>query len=410
MANTINTIKDGPGLFAKGIAQTLKDNLKLFAFVDKADESDFDGKNGFKSGDTINTSIPPRYVPQQDSLDITSSIQDTVEEKKDLVLNKTETIGMKLDSLELATDVDVAQALRRFGMPAAESIAQNMEARCFEIAHNATYNFSGTAGSNGFTVADVLDARKLLNKNLCPMKDRMLFMNSDSGAEAVDARKGLFQSSEQIKKQYEDGYVGLADGFNWVESELIGLHTNGSQGGTPLVNGATSEAASSIAIDGVTSGNTYTKGTVFTLAGVFRVHPITKTVTPDLQQFVVTADATFAGGSATVSISPSIYAGSNGLQNVSALPADNAAVTLKTGAASTGYSQNLAMHKSAFKCVTAPLYAPRGVDLVATETVDGITVNIVRDFDVKTREVITRVDVLYAFDEIRPEWSTRLTS
>ena len=37
MANTINTVKDGPGLFARGIAQTLKDNLKLCSFVDKMD-------------------------------------------------------------------------------------------------------------------------------------------------------------------------------------------------------------------------------------------------------------------------------------------------------------------------------------------------------------------------------------
>ena len=60
MANTINTVKDGPGIFAKGIAETLRDNLVLCGFVDKADESDFEGKNGFKSGDTIYTSVPPR--------------------------------------------------------------------------------------------------------------------------------------------------------------------------------------------------------------------------------------------------------------------------------------------------------------------------------------------------------------
>lgn len=411
MANTINTIKDGPGLFAKGVAQTLKDNLGLCSFVEKADESDFDGKSGFKSGDTIYTSIPPRYVPQQDDLDITSSIQDTVEENKALTLNKTETIGMKLDSLELATDVDVARALKRHGIPAAESIAQNMEARCFEIASDSAYNHVGTAGSNTFTVSDVLDAKNALTKNLAPLKDRMLFLNTDSGSQAVDARKGLFQSATKIAEQYENGYIGRADGFDWMETELVSTHTNGSQGGTPLVNDASfTEGSSTIAIDGVTSGNTWTKGTVFTIAGVFRVHPITKVTTSELQKFVVTADATFTGGSATVSVSPSVYAGSNGLQNVSALPADNAAITLVTGAASTSYIQNIGLHKTAFKMATAPLYAPRGVDLVATETVDGITVNLVRDFEIKTREVITRVDVLYAFDPVRPEWAVRLTA
>ena len=404
MANIINTVKDGPGIFAKGIAETLRDNLVLCGFVDKADESDFDGKNGFKSGDTIYTSIPPRYVPQQDNLDITSTTQDSVEEKKPLVLNKTETIGMKLDSLELATDVDVANALKRYGMPAAESIAQNMEARCFEIAADATYNSVGTAGSNGFTVADILAARTSLNQNLCRPNDRGLFMNSVSGAAAVDARKGLFQDSSSIADQYKNGMIGRADGFDWYETELVSTHANGADiTGAAINDASVSEGASSITVDGLSSAPT--QGSVFTIAGVYRVHPITKTVTGDLQQFVVGAGAT----TTNIPISPSLYAGSNGLQNVDALPADDAALVF-VGAASTALTQNLAMHKTAFKMVTAPLYAPRGVDLVSTQTVDGITVNLVRDFDVKTREVITRLDVLYAFDAVRPEWAVRLTA
>jgi hypothetical protein len=404
MANVINTVKDGPGIFAKGIAETLRDNLVLCGFVEKADESDFDGKNGFKSGDTIYTPISPRYVPQQDSLDITSTIQDSVEEKKPLVLNKTETIGMTLDSLELATDIDVANALKRYGMPAAEAIAQNMEARCFNIAADATYNSVGTAGSNGFTVADILAARTKLNQNLCRPNDRGLFMTSAAGAAAVDARKGLFQDSTSIAEQYRNGMIGRADGFDWYETELISTHANNSDVTGAVINDpSVAEGSSSITVGGLSAAPT--QGTVFTLAGVFAVHPITKVVTGVLQQFVVGAGAT----TTVLPISPSLYAASGGLKNVSALPADSAALVF-VGAASTALSQNLAMHKTAFKMVTAPLYAPRGVDLVATQTVDGITVNLVRDFDIKTREVITRLDVLYAFDPVRPEWSVRITS
>ena len=404
MSNTINTVKDGPGIFAKGIAETLRDNLVLCNFVDKADKSDFEGKNGFKSGDTIYTSIPPRYVPQQDSLDITSTIQDSVEEKKALSLNKTETVGMKLDSLELATDIDVATALKRHGIPAAEAIAQNMESRCFGIAQNAIYNSVGTAGSNAFTVADILAARTSLNQNLCRPGNRGLFMTSAAGAAAVDARKGLFQDSSSIAEQYKNGLIGRADGFDWYETELINTHTNGSDvTGAAINDAAVAEGASTITVDGLSSAPT--EGTVFTIAGVFQVHPITKTVTSNLQQFVVGAGAT----TTVLPISPSLYAASGGLQNVNALPADDAALVF-VGAASTGYSQNLALHNSAFKMVTAPLYAPKGVDMVATQTVDGITVNLVRDFDVKTREVITRVDVLYGFDAVRPEWGVRVTA
>jgi hypothetical protein len=405
MANIINNIKDGPGVFAKGIAETLRDNLVLCNFVEKADQSDFDGKNGFKSGDTIYTSIPPRYVPQQDDLDITSTIQDSVEDKKPLVLNKTETVGMKFDSLELATDVDVATALKRYGMPAAESIAQNMEARCFEIAADSTYNSVGTAGSNAFTVADILAARTKLNQNLCRPNDRGLFMTSAAGAAAVDARKGLFNNQVSIADNYTNGMIAKrTDGFDWYETELISTHANGSDVTGAAINDASvAEGAASITVDGLSSAPT--QGTVFTIAGVFMVHPITKTVTNILQQFVAGSGAT----TTNIPISPRLYAASGGLQNVSALPANDAALVF-VGAASTALSQNLALHKSAFKMVTAPLYAPKGVDLVATQTVDGITVNLVRDFDIKTREVITRLDVLYAFDSVRPEWSVRLTA
>jgi hypothetical protein len=403
MANTFNTVKNGPGLFAKGIAQTLKDNLVFCGHVDKADESDFDGKNGFKSGDTIYTSKPPRYTVNEDNLDITSGIQDTVEEKAALTLDKTATIGMKMNSLELATDVDVKQALKRHGMPAAEAIAHNIEKRCIELATKSVYNSVGTAGSNAFGVADILAARTNQNQNLAPMGERKLLLNSAAGAKAIDARKGLFQSSSEIDKQYKNGMIGRADGFDWFENEMLYVHTNGAdQTGVAINDAAVAEGASTITVDGAASAPT--AGSVFTIAGVNRVHPITKVATGELQQFTVVSATT-----TEIEISPSLYAGSGGLKNVDALPADDAALTF-VGGESESLTQGLAYHPSAFKMVTAPLYAPSGVDLVATETVDGITVNLVRDFDVKTREVITRLDVLYAFDKVRPEWATRITA
>lgn len=403
MANTFNTIKNGPGLFAKGIAQTLKDNLVFCATVDKADESDFEGKNGFKAGNTISTSIPARYVPTEDNLDVSSTIQDTVEEKKALVLDKSETIAMKVDSLELATETDVAQALKNHGIPAAESIAQSMEARCLQIASDATYNSVGTAGSNSMTVADILAGRTKLNQNLCPKKGRHFLLNSASGAKAVDSRKGLFNNSNSIDGQYIDGEMGKADGFTWYENELVATHANGTDVTGVAVNDASfGEGESVLTIDGASA--VITVGSVFTIAGVYMVHPITKTVTGVLQQFVAkTSSATSIG------ISPAIYAGSNGLKNVDSLPADNAALVF-VGAATTSFAQNFQYNSSAFKMVTVPLYMPKGVDLVASETVDGITVNIVRDFDIKTREVITRLDVLYGFDAVRPEWACRVTA
>jgi hypothetical protein len=402
MANTFNNIKDAPGIIAKAAAQTLKDNLVFCNTIDKADASDFDGKNGYKSGDTIYTSKPARYVPQT-TFDITSSIQDSVEEKAALVLDTISTVGMEIDTFEFATEVELKDTIKRFVMPAAESIAQDVERRFLEKATDATYNSVGTAGSNTFTVADVLAGRTLLNQNLAPRGDRTFLLNSESGAAAVDARKGLFQSSTEINKQYLEGMVGRADGFDWYENELINVHTVGSDvTGIAINDAAVAEGASTITVDGASAAPTV--GSVFTIAGVFAVHPITKQTTSRLQQFVVTSATTTVLG-----ISPSLYAGSNGLQNVSALPADDAALTF-VGAASTAYAQNLQYHVNAFKMVSVPLVMPTKAEVAAQETVDGITVAVIRDFDVLERRMVTRLDFLGGLSAVRPEWAVRVTA
>lgn len=411
MANTINNVNDAAAILAKYAAGILSDNLQFCKSIDKAPESDYEGKNGYKAGATIQISKPARFIPQQ-TFDITSSIQDIVEEKTPLTLDVSSTVGVEIDSLEDITELGITQMAERVIKPAMEAVAQDVEVRFLEKATQSVYNSVGTAGSNGFTVSDVQDSKVKLNQYLCP-KDtsRRLLLNAEAGAAAVVDRKGLFQSSTEIANQYKMGYVGMSDGFTWLENELLYTHTNGNDVTGVLVNGSTSEGASTLAVDGLTTTTgTVTKGSVFTIANVNAVHPITKKVYSFLQQFVVTADATANGsGEATLSISPAIYAGSAGLQNVDALPADNAALTF-VGAADSSLTQNLAFHKQAFRMVSTPLMLPTNAEFAAQATVDGITVAIVRDFDVNTRSMITRVDFLGGIASTRPEWACRLTA
>jgi len=402
MANTFNNIKDAPGIIAKAAAQTLKDNLVFCDTIDKADASDFDGKNGYKAGDTIYTSKPARYVPQT-AFDITSSIQDSVEEKAALTLDTISTVGMEIDSFEFATEVELKNTIKRFVVPAAESIAQNVESRFLTKATDATYQSVGTGGSNAFTVADVLAGRTMLNQSLAPTSDRRFLLNSASGALAVADRKGLFQDSTELSKQYKDGMIGRADGFDWYENELISTHANGTDVDGVLVNDASfGEGESVLTIDGASA--VVTVGSVFTIAGVNKVHPITKVDTGELQQFVATTES-----QTSIGISPAIYAGSGGLQNVTALPADNAALTF-VGPASTALAQNIQYHKDAFKMVSVPLIMPTNAEVAAQETVDGITVAVIRDFDILKRRMITRLDFLGGLSAVRPEWACRVTA
>jgi len=411
MPNNLNNMKDAPGAICKAAAKTLHDHIAFCKSVDKVPAKEFEGNNGFGAGDTVYVSKPARFVPQ-DSFDITSTQQDIVEEKVPLTLDIISTLGVNITSMEFATEIQLKDTIKRVVRPAMESIAHDFERRCVEKATDAVYNANGTPGSTAFTTQVVLAGRTRLNKGMAPKgMGRFNLFESEAGASAVDDRKGSFQDASEIAKQYKEGFIGRADGFNWMESELMNVHTNGNDVTGVAMDGSTAEGASTIHVDGLTtSTGTLTKGTVFTIAGVYAVHPITKVAYTHLQQFVVTADVTADGsGDADVAISPAIYAGSDGLQNVDALPADNAAITIM-GAADGAYVQNLQYHKSAFRVCTVPLVMPEKAEFAAQETYKGITVAIIRDFDIKTRKMITRLDVLGGLVADRPEFANRIYS
>lgn len=413
MANTFITSQNAPGIIAKMAAEMLKDELQFCKSIAKAPEEDYNGKNGYGAGNTIFISKPPRYIPQN-TFDITSSIQDIVEEKTPLTLDVISTVGVDIDTLEFATEIELKNTMERVIKPAISSIAQDVETQFIEKSTDATYNLVGTAGSTTFDTDTILSAREKMNQYLCPKDNERYFLfDSAAGRKAVNERKGLFQSSEEISKQYKSGLIGIADGFMWLENELLSSHLNGNDVTFEVSTTVTTEGSTSLVVEGLTATTgTVTKGTVFTVDTVFAVHPITKRAYNFLQSFVVTADVTADGaGLATLAVSPAMYtAASNGLQNITAFPADGDTCNVLTGTASTAYTQNLAFHKEAFRMVSVPLVMPTKAEFAAQATEDGITVAIVRDWDQLTRKMVTRLDFLGGIAAVREEWACRITS
>lgn len=413
MANDFNNINDNAALICKAAAEEFKESIQFVKSVAKVDPSEYNGKNGYKSGSTIHISTPARFDPQT-TFDITSSKQDVLEDFVPLTLDISSTIGVEVDSAEFASKIGLSSLYNRVISPAITSMAADVEQRMLEKATDAVFNSVGTAGSTTFDTDTILSARERMNKYLCP-KDKERFFLSDSTANrsAVNARKGLFNASPEISEQYKMGYMGTADGYNWLENEVLNVHTMGNDvTGVALNTVTVVNGTSSISVSGLTNTTgTVTKGSTFTIAGVFAVHPLTKTAYPFLQQFVVTADATANGsGVATLSISPTIYL-TTSRQNVSAAPATTAALVFSNSAvASTAYTQNLAFHKKAFRMVSVPLIMPEQVEMKAQETVDGITIAIVRAWDQNKRSMITRLDFLGGICADRPEWACRIVA
>lgn len=413
MPNTFNTIKTNAGVVAKLAAGTLVDELQFCKSISQADPSDYNGKNGYSAGDTIYISKPARYIPTS-SLDITSSIQSFTEEKVALPLDVISSVAIEMDSQELASSIQIKSLYERAIKPAVQAIAQGVEQTMLSRAVRATANSVGTAGSTVFDTDTILAGGAKMSEFLCPMGDRFALLSPQAMRSATNARKGLFQSSEEISKQYKRGYVGQADGFDFMSNNLMPLITYGAD-----VTGMAVEASvvtiangmSTLGVDGVATGATIKAGSVFTISGVNAVHPQTKADLGFLQQFVVTADVTeTSGNSVTLAISPSIYyTTTDSRQNVTAAPVDETGAITFVGAASGSYKQDLLFHKDAFRMVSVPLVLPVNAEFAAQETYKGITVAIVRDFDVLKRRMITRVDFLGGFAATRPEWATRIT-
>jgi len=410
MANTFNTLKNAPGQIAKLAAAMLEDKVQFCKSIDKEPESSFSMKSNYDTGDTIQISKPARFIPSS-TADITSSIQDITEEKVALALNLRQVVPIALTSAEIATDMELKSWTSRVLDPAVSAIAQYIENSFLQTASQSTYNLVGTAGSTVFDTDTMLSANQKITEMGCPDFDnRFALMSPAANRSAVNARKGLFQSSSEVADQYKSGYMGTADGLNYISNNMLYRHANGTATGSITVTTTSTTGATTLALTG-TGAQVLKKGTVFTIAAVNAVHPITKADLGYLQQFVVTADNTASSGSYTgVAISPTIYgSGSTSLQNVSALPQSGAVVTL-VGNASTTYTQNIAYHKSAFRMASVPLFLPEGTHEAGQATSGGFTIRVIKDYTILTDRLIMRLDFLGGIAPVRPEWACRVTS
>jgi hypothetical protein len=409
MPNAVLTAKNAPGVTAKLVVKNLMETARFVKSIAKESADTWDEQYASANpGDTIYIKKPPRFTVGS-NLDITSTIQDIKEEKVALVLNKVANVAFQMNSLETAYDRPIKYWNDNFVAPAVNAIAAEVERWALQQACQAVANTVGTAGTQPGAILDFLQAGEYLFKNLVPEgSDQFALINPPTNTKTVDARKGLFQSSERIKEQYERGYIGTGDGFDYMRSNLLPTVTNGTATGALTVTTTSVNGASTIALTG-TGVQTIKAGQQFTIQNVFDVHPLTKQTLTTPKWFVATADATAVAGAYTVQISPAIYDAATGgsLQNVSALPVATATVAL-FGTAGTSYAQNLCYVPDAFRFVSVPLYAPKNRDFSMTETVDGISVRVLRDFDIRTSQSIMRFDILGGIATTRPEWGVRV--
>jgi hypothetical protein len=102
-----------------------------------------------------------------------------------------------------------------------------------------------------------------------------------------------------------------------------------------------------------------------------------------------------------------MYSSANALATMNVLPSTSKAVVF-VGAASTQYPQNLVYNKQAITFATADLLLPQGVDMASRAVHNGISLRMVRQYDINNDRMPTRIDVLYGFSTIRPQMACRI--
>ena len=351
-------------------------------------------KDGAKIGDTLKIRLPNQYSVRSGA---TLSAQDTTESSVNLQVGTQKGVDLNFTSSDLTLSID--DFADRILEPAMAVLAAAIEADSMSM-YRDVYNQVNNQGVPT-TFQKVLQGRKILVDNLAPLSNRTCNLNTQDNVDLVDALKGLFNDQDKLSKQYREGYMGRTAGFDFLENTLWPSHPRSAANGAYLINGA-AQTGSTLVVD--TGANAPAAGDVFTIAGVFRVHPETKASTGVLQQFVVGAGAT----PTSWPISPAIVAAGAG-QNVTGSPADNAAIAV-AGTASTAHGISLAYHKEAFAFATADLVMPKGVDFAAREVYDGVSIRIVRQYDINNDKFPCRLDVLYGYKTVRPQLACRLAN
>ena len=381
-------------------------------------------QTGAKIGSTINVRKPNKYFLRRGTQ---IQIQGTAENFVPLTLTTQYGVDTSFSSQDLTLSLD--DFGKRILSPKMARITSGIDQDGLALVAQV-YNNVGipgvTPGSNnantGLLTTNApqvyLNAGVLMDNFATPRdENRRVIFSPLAQANSVTGLSGLFQDSGSIAEQYRKGVMGTGLGFEFAMDQNVNIQSTGSRSSSACVVGAANQAGSTLAIVASNAATVY-PGECFSCANVYSVNPESLQLNPFVQQFAVlppsngalyyTADS---GGNIVLNISPSIIPPStpiNPLQTVNSIPAGGATLTFSGAANGTTYVNNIAYHQDAFTFATADLILPGGVDFAAREVYDGISMRIIRAYDITNDLLPDRIDVLGGWAALRPEFSCRI--
>ncbi len=378
------------------------------------------GASSGKIGDTLRIRVPSQYTRRQGSR--VMDVQDSVQVSTSLVVATQDGVDMRFNSRELALDLDEFSQLHL--APAMASLVSNIDsdvlAGCTKLTYNWATNVSPLKDTNVTNMSAVSsltapgNARTRLNQSLAPKGDRRIQVDSGTMASIVGGAAAFFNPSNAISEQYREGLVSRTAMADYYENERVfSMPTV-----TSVLNSSwrISTFISSLGINsaGVSTTQLVPVGSVFTLsnstAAIMDVHPETKVAFANAKQFTVVSSV--FGATTTLTFSPPIF-WNGARQNVggvftqSTLQLSTLTINL-AGTTTLSFPTGLMYHKDAYTFATAELPLMGAAEKCVRKTYDGISLRVWQDADIRNDEMLTRIDILYGFAAIRPEWGCRV--
>ena len=359
------------------------------------------------TGQTLRIRVPSEYTRRTGSA--VMNVQDSVQVSTSLVVATQDGVDMRFNSQELAQSLDDFSRLHL--APAMAVLVSGIESdvlvgctqRTFNFATNSTTNTPSLTAISSLTTAG--HARSRMNQNLAPMGDRFIQVNSAQMAAMVTGVAGYFNPSNAISEQYREGIVARTAMADYYENERIfGLTTISSVTlSSAKLNGYVSTLGqTSLNITSITQ--TVPIGSVFTMTDVTDAHPETKQTYLNLKQFTVLTTT----NASTLTFSPAIYR-TGPRQNVTGVGSSTSTTAVNfLGTTSATFPMGLMYHRDAFTFATAELPLMADAASCVRKTYDGLSLRVWRASDIRNDEMLTRIDILYGYAAIRPQWACRL--
>jgi hypothetical protein len=361
--------------------------------------------SGAKIGNSLRIRLPNDFtVTDGPGL----SVQDTSEQSTTLVMATQRHVDVAYSTADRTMSLD--DYSRRVLAPMVNNLAGNVAVAIMGGSEGGICNFvANQDGANNLLspiASTYLNAGASLGLNSAPIANRKIVNSLRTEARVVAALSGLLNPNSEISRQYVTGRMYDALGFIWMSDQTTIVHTDGTLAqASATVSGANQTGL--VLTVGALAGS-LNLGDIITIANVNAVNRVTKQTTGELRQFAVTANV--AAGATSIPIYPAIVPPVAGqpvqYQTVDSSPANGAAVNpVNSLAASTAYRKNFAYSPDAVTLATADLEMPKGVHEVAREQFDGVSMRMITDYFIGTDQLITRLDVLFGFLWIRPEWA-----